>query len=190
REVCRNNKYWQDEGYGHITVALNISFKEFYHPDFPHMLASVLQETKLNPSYLELEINESTVMDQLEKAAEIFEKLKTTGVRIALDHFGAGQTSVNYLKKFPINVVKIDSLYIKGTPFVPNDTAITTAFINLAHHLGLEVVAEGVETAEQVEFLASQNCDLIQGYFLSHPVPADKIVLHFNKLAEETLLGV
>ncbi len=188
REVCRMNKYWQGEGYKHITVAVNISPKQFYHPEFPKMLATVLAETKLNPSYLELEINESTVMDRVEEAAPIFEQLKSTGVRIALDHFGAGHTSVSFLKKFPINVVKIDPMFVRGTPFIPNDTAITTAFINLAHNLGLEVVAEGVETAEQFEYLAAQNCDLIQGYFLSHPVPADKVVLHFNKLLEDVLI--
>lgn len=188
REVCRINKYWQQEGYGHITVSVNLSPKQFYHPDFPGQLAKVLKDTELNPSYLELEINEATVMDKVEEAAQIFEQIKTTGVRISIDHFGAGYTSIRYLKKFPINIVKIDPLYIKGTPYIPNDTAITTAFIGLAHNLGLEAVAEGVETAEQVEFLAAQNCDLIQGYFLSHPVPADKIVMHFNKLSEDVLI--
>lgn len=188
REVCRMNKSWQNEGYGHVSVSINISPKQFYHAQFPKMLASVLEETDLNPSYLELEINESTVMDRVEEAESIFEKIKTTGVRFALDHFGAGSTSISYLKKFPISIVKIDPLYVKGAPFIPNDTAITTAFIVLAHSLGLEVVAEGVETAEQVEYLAAQKCDLIQGYFLSHPVPADKVVLHFNRLAEDVLI--
>lgn len=187
REACRINKHWQKEGYGHITVSVNLSPKQFYHPDFPQQLFSVLEESGLNPSYLELEIGESTVMDKVEEAAAIFDKIKPTGVRIAIDHFGAGYTSIRYLKKFPISVVKIDPQYIQGTPSIPNDTAITTAFIGLAHHLGLEALAEGVETAEQVEFLSAQHCDLIQGYFLSHPVPADKINTHFNKLTEEVL---
>jgi EAL domain-containing protein (putative c-di-GMP-specific phosphodiesterase class I) len=188
REVCRINKYWQQEGYGHLTVSVNLAPKQFYHPDFPQQLTAVLEESQLNPSYLELEINESTVMEQVEEAEKIFDQIKKTGVRISIDHFGAGYTSIRYLKKFPINLVKIDPMYIKGTPYIPNDTAITTAFIGLAHNLGLEAVAEGVETAEQVEFLVAQHCDLIQGYFLSHPVPADKIVLHFNKLVEDVLI--
>jgi diguanylate cyclase (GGDEF)-like protein len=187
REVCRVNKHWQDEGYGHLTVSINLSPKQFYHPDFPKMLGAILKETQLNPNYLEFEINESTVMSDIDMAAEILEKIKAEGVKISLDHFGAGCTSVSHLKKFPVSVVKIDPMYIRGTPYVPNDTAITAAFIGLAHNLGLEVVAEGVETAEQVEYLAAQNCDFIQGYFLSHPVPEEKIILHFSKLADDVL---
>ena len=188
REVCRINKYWQQEGYGHITVSVNLSPKQFYHPDFPRQLAAVLEESQLNPSYLELEINESTMMDNVEEAGKIFDQIKASGVRISIDHFGAGSTSIRYLKKFPINTVKIDPMYIKGTPYIPNDTAVTTAFIGLAHNLGLEALAEGVETAEQVEFLSAQNCDLVQGFFLSQPLPADKVVMHFNKLTEDALI--
>lgn len=188
REVCRVNKHWQSEGYGHLTVSINLSPKQFYHSDLPKLLKTVLEETKLNPSYLEFEVNESTVMDKVDEAAEILEKIKAVGVKISLDHFGAGYTSISHLKKFSVSIVKIDPMYIKGTPYIPSDTAVTTAFIGLAHNLGLEVVAEGVETAEQVEFLATQNCDFIQGYFLSHPVPEEKIVLHFSKLADDVLL--
>ncbi len=148
---------------------------------------TILKETKLNPNYLELEIVEKSVMDHIDQAAVILDNLKKTGVQLSLDHIGTGYTSISHLKQFPINAIKIDKSYIKGIPNNPNDIAITNAFISLAHHLGFDVIAEGVETAEQVQHLTAQQCEMVQGYYLSHPLPGDKIVLQFRKLAEEVL---
>ena len=187
REACRTNKHWQDEGYEHLTVSLNLSPKQFQDPETPERIRTILKETGLHAQYLELEINEATLMDNIDIAAQRLENIKATGVRLSIDHFGAGYTSINHLKRFPISFIKIDQNYIKGVPHNPNDSAITNAFIALAHHLGLEVVAEGVETAEQVQYLSGQNCDMIQGYFLSHPLPAQKIELQFKKLLDQTL---
>lgn len=187
REACSTNKQWQNEGYEHLTVSLNLSPKQFQDPDTAKKISTILEETELNPQYLELEINEATVMDNIETAAHQLEAIKATGVGLSIDHFGAGYTSISHLKRFPINAIKIDQNYIKGVPNNPNDSAITNAFIALAHNLGLEVVAEGVETAEQVQYLSAQNCDMIQGYFLSHPLPAQKIVLQFKKLLDRAL---
>jgi len=188
REVCRINKFWQTEGYSHISVSVNLSPKQFYNPGLVPVIDSILKETQLNPNYLELEINESTVMNEIGLASQILEKIKRLGVVISLDHFGAGYTSISHLKNLPVSIVKIDPSFIRGTPHNPNDMAIIAAFIGLAHNLGMEIVAEGVETSEQVVYLTAQQCDYIQGYFLSHPVPADKIVVHFKKLAEEVII--
>ncbi len=187
REACKTNKYWQNEGYEHFPVALNLSPKQFQHPDIAKTIENILTETELNPNYLELEMNESTVMDDIETAKKRLDAIKATGVLLSIDHFGAGYTSISHLKKFPVSAIKIDPNYIKGIPNNPDDCAITNAFIGLAHHLGLEVVAEGVETGEQVQYLSMEECDIVQGYFLSHPLPADKIVLQFKKLMDRAL---
>ncbi len=187
REACKTNKYWQNEGYEHFTVALNLSPKQFQHPDIAKKIAAILKETELNPQYLELEIGESTVMSDVEFAKNQLEAIKSIGVQLSIDHFGAGYTSISHLKQFPISTIKIDQNYIKGVPNNPDDSAITNAFIGLAHHLGLQVVAEGVETVEQVQYLTTQNCDMIQGYFISHPLPAEKIVMQFKKLMDRAL---
>jgi diguanylate cyclase (GGDEF)-like protein len=188
RQACITNKSWQNEGYEHLTMSVNLSSKQFNDPKMPALITKVLEETGLNPPYLELEIAENVIMENTMMAATILEKLKETGIHISIDHFGTGQTAISCLKKFPISTIKIDQSFIKGVPYIPNDLAITNAFIALAHHLGLEVVAEGVETAEQLQYLSDQACDLVQGYFLSQPVPAAKFMLQMHKLNDDVLL--
>lgn len=188
REACRTAKYWQDEGYQHISVSVNLSTRQFHHPDTPKMIANALRMTGLNPQYLEFEINENTVMDNIELSTAILENIKNTGVKISIDHFGTGYTSITHLKQIPVSAIKIDQTFIRGVPNNPDDCAIVQAIISLAHHLGLEVVAEGVESAEQVMYLSELNCDLVQGYFLSHPQNAQKVVSQFTKLRDEALV--
>lgn len=188
REACKINKFWQDEGYEHLSIAVNISPKQFQHPHIVDIIESALKETGLHPSYLELEINESTIMTDMASAAQKLEAIKAIGVEISIDHFGLGYTSISQLKYLPITSIKIDQNFIKGIPLKPNDLAITSAIIALAHNLGLMVVAEGVETAEQVQYLANLNCDIIQGYFLSHPLPSQKIILQFRKLMDGAII--
>lgn len=187
REACRTSKYWQDEGYEHLTVSLNLSSRQFHHPEIAKIIANAVKSTGLNPKYLEFEITETTVMQNIELATKILNGIKATGTQLSLDHFGTGYTSISALKQFPISRIKIDQTFIKSIPTIPNDMAITSAVIALAHNLGFEVVAEGVETAEQVQFLSQQNCDMVQGYFLGHPQSADRIVLQFKKLHDEVL---
>lgn len=187
-ETCKMNKHWQDEGYEHITASINLSPKQFHHPDITNVISKALAESGLNAKYLEIEITEKTIMDDAQEAAKILNAIKATGVQISIDHFGTGYTSISYLKQFPINILKIDQSFTKGIPNTPNDLAIISAIIALAHNLGLEVIAEGVETAEQVQYLASQNCDMVQGYFLSHPLPAQKISLQFKKLRDNVMI--
>lgn len=186
-EACKINKHWQDEGYEHVTMSLNLSPKQFNHPDIIDLISKALQQSELNPKYLELEISEATIMEDMDTALNIFEKIKALDVQLSIDHFGTGYTSISHLKKFPINAVKIDSSYIKGIPLNPNDMAITSAFIGLIHNLGFEVIAEGVETSDQVQYLTEQQCDMVQGYFLSHPEPAEKVVKQFTKLMDRVL---
>lgn len=184
REACRTNKAWQKQGYDPITVAVNISSKQFRHQDVSQIIADALKEADLSAKHLEVEITETAVMENVEEAVNKLNSIKAMGVHISVDDFGTGYTSINYLKQFPISALKIDQSFIKGIPNNPNDLAITSAVIALGHNLGLEIVAEGVETAEQMQYLADHNCDLIQGYFLSRPLPANKIALQFSKQGE------
>ncbi len=188
REACKINKYWQSEGYAHIPIAVNLTTKQFHHPEIANIISRALDDFNLNPKYLEIELDEKTVMEDVMTSSNSLFAIKATGVRISIDHFGVGYTSISYLKKFPISTIKIDSSFIRGVPNNPDDAAITSSFIALSHQLGIEVVAEGVETAEQVQYLSEQNCDLIQGYFLSHPLPAEKIKSQLPKLSEEVLM--
>lgn len=188
REACERIKYWQRDGYEHISIALKLSPKQFRHPDLARTINKIISSVDVDPQYIEFEITEQTVMENIELAASILNEIKATGVQLSLDHFGTGYTSISYLKQFPINAIKLDKSFIKGIPNTPNDTAITSAIIALAHNLGLEVVAEGVETAEQIQFLLRENCDVVQGYFLGHPVTAQKVINLFRKLQEEVLV--
>ena len=181
KEACRINKAWQQAGYDPITVAVNISAKQFRHQDVAQVISDALRETNLNPTYLEVEITETAVMDNADIALNRLRSIHAMGIRIAVDDFGTGYSSISYLKQFPVGVLKIDKQFIKGLPHNPNDAAITSAVIALAHNLGLEVVAEGVETVEQIQFLSEHNCDLVQGYFFSRPLPERKIVLQFTR---------
>ncbi|OGT42320.1 MAG: hypothetical protein A3F42_01405 [Gammaproteobacteria bacterium RIFCSPHIGHO2_12_FULL_37_34] len=184
REACRINKAWQHAGYDPVAVAVNISPKQFRHQDIAEIISTALKEVELNPKYLEVEITETAVMDDVDIAIDRLKNIHNMGVHISIDDFGTGYTSISYLKQFPVNVLKIDQQFIKGIPYNQNDLAITSAVIALGHNLGLKIVAEGVETAEQVQYLTDHNCDLIQGYFLSRPLPANKIALQFTKSGE------
>jgi diguanylate cyclase (GGDEF)-like protein len=189
KEACRANKAWQQMGYDPIAVAVNISPKQFRHQDVAQVIADALRETNLSPKYLEIEITETAVMDNADIAINRLRSIHDMGVRIAVDDFGTGYSSISYLKKFPVSVLKIDKQFIKGLPHNQNDTAITSAVIALGHNLGLEIVAEGVETVEQMQYLSEHHCDFVQGYFFSRPLPERKIVLQFTKggLAKDTI---
>lgn len=184
REACQTNKAWQTEGYQPISVAVNLSAKQFQHPDIAQLVQSILKETGLESKYLELEITETAVMENVDSAINKLNDIKNMGVKISIDDFGTGYTSISYLKKFPISLLKIDQSFIKDIPNNQNNTAITSAVIALAHTLGMEVIAEGVETAEQLQYLADNQCDTVQGYYLSRPLSESKIVLQFSKITK------
>lgn len=182
KEACRANKSWQDQGYKPISTAVNLSPKQFRHQDIAQLVKTILNETRLDPEYLELEITETAVMDSVDTAIQRLNDISHMGVKITIDDFGTGYTSISYLKQFPVSVLKIDQSFIKGIPDNQDDVAITTAVIALAHSLNMKVVAEGVETPEQMQYLADHDCDMVQGYYLSRPLPETKILLQLTKI--------
>ena len=182
--ACARNKAWQDQGLGKLSVAVNLSARQFVDPLLLPKLTRIIRASGLEPSSLELEITESMVMSNGECAVAVLEKLKSIGVQIAIDDFGTGYSSLAYLKRFPIDTLKIDRSFIRDIPANSGDKKITRAIIAMAHSLKLKVVVEGVETAEQLKFLRSQRCDAVQGYFLYRPLPEAEVadILEVNRL--------
>ncbi|MCE9641973.1 MAG: EAL domain-containing protein, partial [Betaproteobacteria bacterium] len=152
------------------------SARQFARDELAASIMRILRETGLDPRLLELEITESTVMHNADRAAGVLQQLKQLGVRVAIDDFGTGYSSLSYLKRFPISSVKIDRSFILDLPGDKDDAAITQAVIAMAHSLRLRVIAEGVETSEQYRFLEEHHCDEMQGYYFSKPVDAPALV--------------
>jgi len=170
REACSRAAQWRRDGMDPGRVSVNLSARQFQQAGLAERVRTALQESGLSPSALELEITESTVMRDTEEAAGVLRSLKALGVALSIDDFGTGYSSLSYLKRFPIDVLKIDRSFVKDVVEDANGAAITRAIIALAHGLNLEAVAEGVETAPQVAFLKENGCDEIQGYYFSPPV--------------------
>jgi diguanylate cyclase (GGDEF)-like protein/PAS domain S-box-containing protein len=170
REACKQARAWVDAGLRSATMAVNISSMEFRDDNFLENVFSVLKETGLDPRSLELELTESVLMKRAESAASVLQTLRARGVRIAVDDFGTGYSSLSYLRKFPIDALKIDQSFVRQITAAPDDTTIVTAVISMGRSLKLRVVAEGVETHEELEFLQAHQCDEAQGYYFSRPV--------------------
>lgn len=175
RTACLQNKAWQDAGLPAIPIAVNLSPRQFKQQDIVRMVSQLAQEDHCDLSTLELEITESIAMAQPEVAIETMKKLRSMGIHLSIDDFGTGYSSLNYLKRFPINTLKIDQSFVRDITTDGDDAAIVTAIIALAHSLKLKVIAEGVETAEQLAYLREQQCDQIQGYYFSRPLPANRM---------------
>lgn len=178
---CRQNVEWQRNSYPKITTAVNLSSLQFNGVDLVDNIESVLQRTSLDPSLLDIEITESMLMGDMETTIAILHKLSDMGIRLSIDDFGTGYSSLNYLKRFEIDTLKIDRSFVFDIGVDPNSIAIVSAIIMLGHTLGLNVVAEGVETWEQMEFLNENGCDQIQGYLFSPPLPEES----FSKILAE-----
>jgi diguanylate cyclase (GGDEF)-like protein/PAS domain S-box-containing protein len=172
REACQQARAWQDAGFEPMPVAVNISAVEFRSKDFLASLLRILAETSLDPRYLELEVTETALMQNTESTVAVLQALKDKGVRIAIDDFGTGYSSLSYLRQFPIEVLKIDQSFVKEITADLNGAPIVTAVINLGRGLNHRVVAEGIETAEQLAFLQAHHCAEGQGYYFSPPVSA------------------
>jgi diguanylate cyclase (GGDEF)-like protein len=183
--ACARTKDWQGRGLPKLSVAVNLSARQFADSMLLTKLTGIIQASGLDPAQLELEITESVVMANGECAVAVLEKLKSIGVQIAIDDFGTGYSSLAYLKRFPIDTLKVDRSFIRDIPANSGDMKITRAIIAMAHSLRLNVVAEGVETAEQLQFLRSLSCDAVQGYFLYRPLKEDEVAdaLRLNRLA-------
>jgi EAL domain-containing protein (putative c-di-GMP-specific phosphodiesterase class I) len=171
REACRQVRTWIDSGMSPVRMAVNLSAKQFRHADLTAVVRSALSEAELQPGYLELELTESAVMDDAEKSATTLQILSTMGVHISIDDFGTGYSSLSYLRRFPLDKLKIDRSFVRDLLSNPDDASIVKAIISLAHNLRLRVVAEGVETAEQLSYLRELGCDQYQGFFCSPAVP-------------------
>lgn len=174
REACRQARRWQQEGLADIRVSVNLSVKQLRQGNFVSLVRQVLEETGLPPAMLELELTESQLLDDIDNAISISEQLRALGVKLAIDDFGTGFSSLSYLKRFPVDYVKIDRSFISEVEHSTQDAAITRAIIAMVHSLERRVVAEGVETQAQMDFLKANLCDEIQGYLLSPPVPAEQ----------------
>jgi diguanylate cyclase len=174
REACRQARVWQQQGLPFLRVAVNVSPMQFRHPDFFNVVRTALESHSLDASYLEIELTEATLMTNAEKSVVMLEQLSRIGIVVAIDDFGTGYSCMSYLQRFPIDELKIDRSFIRDLDFNPNDVSIVRAIISLAHELGLKVVAEGVETAEQLAVLHRMGCDQYQGFFHCAAVaPAD-----------------
>ena len=176
REACRQMRAWQDQGLAAGTMAVNLSTRQFRQTDLAEEISAVLRDTGLAPSDLELELTESSIMDNMAAAANVLAELERLGIRIAVDDFGTGYSSLSYLKAFSIHSLKIDRSFIRDVPGDENDTAIVRTVIALASSLGLTAVAEGVETEAQLAYLRANHCDQAQGYLFSGPLPPDECV--------------
>src|SRR5215211_2824617 len=172
RAACSQNKAWQDAGLAPMRLSVNFSARQFQQPSFMSAVAEILKETNLDPRWLELELTESSIMKEQEQAIEKLHELKLMGIRVAIDDFGTGYSSLNYLKRFPIDTLKIDKSFVSDVCKDPHDTAIVRAIINLGHALDLTVIAEGVETKEQLQYLSALECDVVQGFLFSKAISA------------------
>ncbi|RFP10949.1 EAL domain-containing protein [Duganella sp. BJB488] len=175
RTACVQVRAWHAAGHLDLSVSVNVSARQFRQPNLANTIAGILAETGLEARYLELELTESVIMQDSDGVIETLRALKTIGVTLSLDDFGTGYSSLSYLKRFPIDIVKIDQSFIRDVTSDPGDASLTKAIITMAHSLGLKAIAEGVETEGQLGFLASQQCDEVQGYLFSHPVAAATI---------------
>ena len=172
-EACRQVQAWLDAGLAAVPVAVNISAIEFRHKDFLAGVALTLSETGLNPRYLELELTESILMQDAEASANVLQGLKAMGVRLAIDDFGTGYSSLSYLKRFPIDTLKIDQSFVRDIVTDPDDGTIVSAIIGMGKNLNQQVIAEGVETPEQLAFLRARQCDEGQGFLFHRPLTAE-----------------
>lgn len=183
KSACWQNRIWQDEFNLNIPVSVNVSPYQLENSDILHSVVSVLEATGLQPQYLEIEITETVAIRNMKAVAKTLEALKNVGVKIAIDDFGIEYASLGYIKDLPIDIVKIDKCFIDEIGCNPKAEAILETMVSLANNLGIQLVAEGVETEKQLSFLTSVGCDLIQGFYFYRPMPADAVSKILRKLA-------
>lgn len=185
RTACAQNRAWQLAGFTPIRISVNLSARQFEQPYLVEVINQIIEETGLKASDLELEVTESFLMGDVERSVKTLKKLRELGIWLALDDFGTGYSSLNYLKRFPVNILKIDQSFVLDVMSNPDSAAVTDAIIALAKSLRLSITAEGVETQEQLEYLKMRGCHEGQGYYFSRPVPADIIVPMLQKSSQQ-----
>lgn len=175
RQACMQHVLWVEQGYKPVRIAVNVSAIELQRFDFADQVATIMQQTNMDPNYLEIEITENSVMQNTEDCIKTMNTLRAMGISLSIDDFGTGYSSFGYLRKFPINYLKIDQSFVKNALTESSSAEIIKAMIQIAHTFGLKVVAEGVEEQKVLELLQNQECDYYQGYFFSKPVPPDAL---------------
>lgn len=175
RSACRQCRVWRDSGSPQLRIAVNLSARQLQHEGLENLVTDVLHETGLEPQALELELTESMIMHSASEVLSVMQRLADLGVTFSIDDFGTGYSNLSYLKRFPVDVLKIDRSFVRDIPGDRDDAAIAEAIITMAHSLGMQVVAEGVETEQQLDFLRAHRCDVLQGFYFSKPLPADEI---------------
>jgi len=181
RQACAQLKRWRDSGHPDMRIAVNLSAIQFAQGNLTHCVAQVLDETGLPPDALELEITESITMQPSEENIAVLRQLSGMGVQLSIDDFGTGYSSLSYLHNFPIHALKIDRSFVIGINEDAHDAPIVTAIIAMAHSLHLNLIAEGVDSAEHVSFLTSHGCSAAQGFYYSQAVPAESMTLLLNR---------
>ena len=181
REACRQNAVWQQAGFRPLRIAVNLSARQFRSANLIEDIDAALSEVALSASSLELEFTESMVMENPERVIKLLDKIRSRGIHLSLDDFGTGHSSLAYLKRFPIDTLKIDKAFIKDMPANTDDVAIARTIVAMARSLGLVTVAEGVESTEQHELLKTMGCDQVQGFYFSHPLPADEFNVYYSE---------
>ena len=174
-EACSQARAWERQGLPPLKLAVNISARQI-SPKLPQSIGALLSRHELTPAWLELELTESMLMNNTDSVISMMDELNAMGISLSLDDFGTGFSSLSYLKRFPIDTLKIDRSFVTGTPNDADDCAIAGAIVGMAKQLRLNVIAEGVENLEQLGFLRSLGCDEIQGFLFSRPLPADEIM--------------
>ncbi|MBD2346316.1 putative bifunctional diguanylate cyclase/phosphodiesterase [Anabaena subtropica] len=175
RTACLQNRAWQLAGLPPIRMSVNLSARQFEQSNLVELVSQIMQESGLHPSYLELEVTESSLMTDVQRSVNILKQLQELGVWLALDDFGTGYSSLNYLKRFPVNMLKIDRSFVQDVVSNPDSAAVTNAIIALAKSLQLKITAEGIETQQQLNYLQKRGCHEGQGYYFGIPAPANKI---------------
>jgi len=189
KEACIQTKKWHDNGFPDFAIAINLSSFQFKTGDITEQVAETIWENGLDPHTIELEITESAIMENIEKSLLMLKVLKTMGIKISIDDFGTGYSSLSQLRKFPVNYLKIDQSFTKDIHAKDknsDDSQLVKNIIVMAKDMGIKVIAEGVETEDEFEFLKKEGCDLIQGYLFSKPIPADEFTQLLEKNSRET----
>lgn len=174
-KACLQHKEWAEKGYKDIRMSVNISARQFEQKNFIENIKEILENTEMDPSFLEVEITESIALKDVDYTITILMQLQNMGIKVSLDDFGTGYSSLNYLKRLPIDTIKIDKSFLENIAIEKNDTILTRTVIELARNLKLYTIAEGVETVDQYKFLRDNSCDMVQGYLFSKPMPKDEI---------------
>ncbi|MNF90251.1 Phytochrome-like protein cph2 [compost metagenome] len=184
RTACLQNQIWKEKGFAPMSVSVNLSTRQFSKQNLVEVVKEILIDTQIDPQYLELEITESMTMN-VDVAIEVLGKLKELGIRVCIDDFGTGYSNLYYLKLFSIDRLKIDQSFVRDIMTDSNDADIVATIIAMSHKLGIDVIAEGVETKDQLDFLSSQSCHEVQGFYYYKPLPAEQIEQLLMKASTE-----